>query len=148
MADSAAETVIGAVVLAVAGGFLFFASQNTNLGLGRGAYEVSASFRKAEGVSVGSDVRIAGVKIGTVRAMDLDPQTFQARLRLALRGDILVPDDSSATISSDGLLGGGYVAIQPGGSDFKIEPGGEIEITQSSISILDLVGRAITGGGD
>ncbi|PKP67305.1 MAG: outer membrane lipid asymmetry maintenance protein MlaD [Alphaproteobacteria bacterium HGW-Alphaproteobacteria-8] len=147
MANNAAETVIGAVVLAVAGGFMFFAAQSANLSA-TSTYELTAQFRKADGVNVGGDVRIAGVKVGSVRAMTLNPDTFQAEVRMAVRRDVMVPDDSAATIASDGLLGGAHIAIQPGGSEFMIAPGGAFTITQSSISILDLVGRAITGGGE
>ncbi len=148
MADSAAETVIGAAVLLVAGGFAFYAAQNTDFGLGGGAYEVSAKFRKAEGISVGGDVRISGVKVGTIRSMNLDPVDFQANLTMVIRADVMLPDDSSATIASDGLLGGAHVAIQPGGSDFMLAAGDAIQITQSSVSLMDLIGRVITGGGD
>jgi phospholipid/cholesterol/gamma-HCH transport system substrate-binding protein len=147
MADSAAETAIGAVVLAVAAGFIVYAAQFADVS-GRGSYELTANFRKAEGLGVGGDVRISGVKVGAVRAMGLDPATFEARVTLAIQNGVMIPEDSAATIASDGLLGGAHVAIQPGGAEFTIEPGGEITITQSSISILDLIGRAITGGGE
>jgi phospholipid/cholesterol/gamma-HCH transport system substrate-binding protein len=148
MADSAAETVIGAAVLVVAGGFALYTAQHADLGVGRGAYEVSAKFRKAEGISVGGDVRISGVKVGTVRSMSLDPVDYQANLTLVIRADVMLPDDSSATIASDGLLGGAHVAIQPGGSEFMLAAGDAIQITQSSVSLMDLIGRVITGGGD
>ena len=148
MADSAAETVIGAAVLLVAGGFAFYAAQTADFGLGTGAYEVTAKFRKAEGISVGGDVRISGVKVGSVRSMALDPADYQATLALVIRADVLLPDDSAAIIASDGLLGGAHVAIQPGGSDFMLGAGDAIQITQSSVSLMDLIGRVITGGGD
>jgi phospholipid/cholesterol/gamma-HCH transport system substrate-binding protein len=147
MADSAVETAIGAAVLAVAAGFIAYAAQFADLGAS-GTYEVTASFRKAEGLGVGGDVRISGVKVGAVRAMGLDPETFEALVTLSIDRAVSIPEDSAATIASDGLLGGAHVAIQPGGAEFAIAPGGEIAITQSSISILDLIGRAITGGGE
>ena len=147
MAESAVETAIGAVVLAVAAGFVVYASQFADIS-GSGSYELTANFRKAEGLGVGGDVRISGVKVGAVRAMGLDPETFEARVTLAIENGVAIPEDSAATIASDGLLGGAHVAIQPGGAEFTIEPGGQITITQSSISILDLIGRAITGGGE
>lgn len=147
MANGAAETIIGAAVLAVAGGFMLFAAQHTELGGGRG-YELSASFRKAEGLSVGGDVRVSGVKVGSIRAVTLDPATYQAQVRMVIDGAVALPDDSSAQVATDGLLGGAHIAIAPGGSEDMIAPGGVITITQSSISILDLIGRAITGGGD
>jgi len=147
IAGNLAETAVGAAVLAVAAGFVWYAVQHADLS-GGGAYELTATFRKAEGVSVGGDVRIAGVKVGAVRALELDRETYQARLRLAVNSGVALPDDSSASIASDGLLGGAHVAIQPGGSEFMLEAGDEIAFTQGSVSIMDLVGRAITGGGE
>jgi phospholipid/cholesterol/gamma-HCH transport system substrate-binding protein len=146
MAGTVAETVVGAAVIATAAGFFWYAAQSADVRVG-GAYELSAKFRKADGVTVGGDVRIAGVKVGTIREMALDPQTFQAKVVVSIRDDVRVPDDSSALIASDGLLGGAHVAIQPGGSDFMLEPGGEFAFTQGSVNFLDLVGRAIGGAG-
>lgn len=147
MSNNAAETVIGAAVLAVAVGFMIFAARSADISTSS-TYELTAQFRKADGVNVGGDVRIAGVKVGTVRAMSLNSDTFQAEVRMAVRREVMVPDDSAATIASDGLLGGAHIAIQPGGSEFMIEPGGAFTITQGSVNLLDLVGRAITGGGE
>jgi phospholipid/cholesterol/gamma-HCH transport system substrate-binding protein len=147
MANSAAETAIGAAVLAVAAGFFVYAAQTADVSVG-GAYELVANFRKAEGVSVGGDVRISGVKVGTIRDMGLDTETYQARVVMSIREGVRVPDDSAAVVASDGLLGGAHVAIQPGGSEFMLEPGDEFGFTQSSVNILDLVGRALSGGGD
>lgn len=145
MASHAAEAVVGGVVLAAAAGFFIYAGQTADVGLGGGAYELSASFRKADGVTPGGDVRISGVKVGSVRDIALDPETYQARVVMAIRDGVAVPDDSAATIASDGLLGGAYVSIQPGGSEFMLEPGDEFDFTQSSVDLLDLVGRAIGG---
>ena len=147
MASNVAETVIGAVVLAVAGGFLVYAAQTSDVRVGGGAYELVANFRKAEGVTVGGDVRISGVKVGSVRDMSLNTETYQARVVMGIRPDVSIPEDSAATIATDGLLGGAHVAIQPGGSEFMLEPGDEFSFTQGSVNILDLVGRAISGGG-
>jgi phospholipid/cholesterol/gamma-HCH transport system substrate-binding protein len=147
MSDSAAETVVGAVVLAVAGGFMLYAAQHTEFTTG-GAYEVTAVFRKADGLTTGGDVRISGVKVGSVRGVSLDPQSYEANVSLAITQGVQIPDDSSASVASDGLLGGAHVAIQPGGSEFMLEPGGEITITQGSVNIMDLIGRAVTGGGE
>lgn len=145
MASSATETVIGAVVLAVAGGFLVYAANTADVAAG-GGYPVLAKFRKAEGLNVGGDVRIAGVKVGTVSGMELDPTTYNAVLTLSVRSGIELPDDSSAKIASASLLGDSYVAIEPGGSEYMIEPGGEITYTQGSFSIGDAIGRFIHGG--
>ena len=147
MSDSAAETVVGAVVLAVAGGFMLYAAQHSDFSTG-GAYEVTAVFRKADGLTVGGDVRISGVKVGSVRDVSLDPQSYAAKVSLAISQGVQLPDDSSASVASDGLLGGAHVAIQPGGSEFMLEPGGEITITQGSVNLMDLIGRAVSGGGE
>jgi phospholipid/cholesterol/gamma-HCH transport system substrate-binding protein len=147
MASTTAEAVIGAVVLSVAAGFFVYAAQTADVSVGE-TYPLTANFRRADGLTVGGDVRISGVKVGTVRSMDLDPQTYEARVAVAIRSGVTVPDDSAATIATDGLLGGAHVAIQPGGSEFALEPGGVFQYTQGSVNILDLVNRAITGGAE
>jgi phospholipid/cholesterol/gamma-HCH transport system substrate-binding protein len=145
MANNAAEAVIGAVVLAAAGGFLAYAARTADLGLSRGAsYELTAAFRKAEGLLVGGDVRVAGVKVGTISALALDPSTYRAVARLAIDNDVKLPEDSDAAIAVEGLLGGAYVAVTPGSSDFMLEAGDEVAYTQGSVNLLDLVGRAIS----
>ena len=145
MSKSALETVIGAVVLCVAGGFLYYASQAADLSGAGGDYELRALFFKADGLSTGGDVRVSGVKVGTIRSVTLNAQTYQAEVVLALRGDVELPSDSSAKVASDGLLGGSYLAIEPGASEYTLEPGENIEFTQGSISLLDLIGRAVSG---
>lgn len=148
MANNAAETVIGAVVLAVAGGFLAYAATTADVGPGRGTYALTASFRKAEGVNVGGDVRIAGVKIGSISAMALDPKTYRATLTLAIDPAIKLPDDTSVKIASASLLGDSYIALDPGASEFMLAPGAELTITQDSISMTDMLGRFVQGSAD
>jgi phospholipid/cholesterol/gamma-HCH transport system substrate-binding protein len=145
MASNAAETFIGAAVLAAAGGFLVYAANTADLRAGGGGYEVIAKFRKAEGISVGGDVRIAGVKVGSVTEMSLDPKTYYAQVTLSVATEVQVPDDSLAKITSSSLLGDSYIAIDPGASDDMLEPGGEISFTQSSVSVGDLIGKFIHG---
>ena len=146
MADSRADAVLGAVVLAAALGFVVYAGQMTGFGAARGSYELAASFRSAEGVRVGSDVRLGGVKVGAVSAMALNPETFRADLRLTVQDGLLLPEDSAAVVASEGLLGGSFIEILPGGSPFDLEPGGTIEDTQSAVSLITLLMRAVTGG--
>ncbi|HEU0223040.1 MAG TPA: outer membrane lipid asymmetry maintenance protein MlaD [Paracoccaceae bacterium] len=138
MASAVAETLIGAVVLVAAGGFLAYAAQRADLGPTRDAYELVAKFRKAEGINVGSDVRVSGVKVGTVTSLSLDAQTYEAVARLRLAGDLKIPEDSDAKIATEGLLGGAFVAITPGASEFMLKPGDQIELTQGSISLIEL----------
>lgn len=148
MANNAAEALIGAAVLAAAGGFLVYAAQTADLGVSGGdRYELRAAFRKAEGLTVGGDVRVAGVKVGAITDLTLDAATYRAVATLSIDQGIKLPEDSDAAIAVEGLLGGAYVAVTPGGSEFMLEPGDEIAYTQGSVNLLDLVGKAISGGG-
>ncbi len=146
MSENVAEVLTGGAVLAVAAGFLFYASEIGGLGAdGRDAAVYTASFRSAEGVGVGTDVRLAGVKIGTVLELDLDPATYRANAAFTIAEGVVLPEDTAVIISSEGLLGGSFVEILPGGSTFDLEPGSEIEDTQSSISIVQLLLKFVTG---
>ncbi len=145
MASNAAETLIGAVVLTAAAGFLFYAANTADVGVGGPGYELVAKFRKAEGIDVGGDVRIAGIKVGSISAMTLDTKTYFATVTFVIDDDVAVPEDSLAKITSASLLGDSYIAIDPGGSDLMLEPGEELTFTQSSISIGDLIGKFIGG---
>lgn len=148
MSENRAELAVGAVVLAVAIGFLAYAASTVGGGMSaRSGYELIASFRSAEGISVGTDVRLAGVKIGSVTGLDLNSQTFRADASLTIRDDVELPDDSSVIIASEGLLGGNFVEIQPGGSPFNYETGDEVMNTQGAISLIELLSKFV-GGGD
>ena len=141
------EALIGAVVLAVAAFFLVFAFSTTDVGAVDG-YEVTATFDRVDGVNAGADVRMSGIKIGTVTKLELDPQTFLAKATLNIDSAVELPDDSSAEITTEGLLGGKYMAIVPGGAEDVIAPGGRIQFTQSSLSLEGLIGRFGFGLGD
>jgi phospholipid/cholesterol/gamma-HCH transport system substrate-binding protein len=145
---SKTEIGLGAVVIAAAAGFVIFAAQATGTGAPRTGYEVAASFRSAEGVRVGTDVRLAGVRIGSVTGMALNPESFRADLRLTLIDGIALPEDSAIMVASEGLLGGTYLEILPGGSPFDLPAGGVIEDTQSAVSLVTLLLRFVTGGGE
>jgi phospholipid/cholesterol/gamma-HCH transport system substrate-binding protein len=146
MAQDRADAVLGAIVLAAAIAFLLYIGQATGLSTQRGGYDLHASFRSAEGVTVGTDVRLGGVKVGTVTAMDLNPQTFRADLRFTMRDSLLIPQDSAVSVASEGLLGGTYVEIIPGGSPLDLAPGDIILDTQSAVSLVTLLLRFVTGG--
>ncbi len=90
-----------------------------------------------------SDIRMSGIKIGTVSSQELDNITFQARVLMSIDSDIRIPDDSSAKITTDGLLGGNYISIEPGGNDIYLESGDEILFTQGSVDLIGLVGEAL-----
>lgn len=145
--NSITEVLVGAAVLAVAIGFFLYAAGSAGSGPSGGTYPLAASFRSAEGIAVGTEVRLAGVRVGTVTGMTLDPQTFRAETTFTLRDDILLPDDSAITIASEGLLGGSFVEIIPGGSPFNYAPGDRITDTQSSVSLVTLLMRFVTGDG-
>lgn len=140
MASNAAETTIGALVLAAALGFVVYASQAAGIsGPSGGTYAIRANFGSAEGLNVGTEVRLAGIRIGSISAMELNKETYQAETVLAIAEDIHLPDDSSVNVASEGLLGGSFVEIEPGGSDIMLEEGEEALLTQSSVSLLNLL---------
>ncbi len=149
MASTAAETAIGAAVLLSAGAFFAYAAQTTGLSVASpDSYELKAAFRKADGLVVGNDVRVAGVKVGTVASLELDLETYRAVAHLVIDRKVKLPEDSDALIATEGLLGGSYVAITPGSSDLMLAEGDEILYTQGSINILDLVGKAISSAAE
>ena len=148
MSHSSAEIVTGGVVLAIAAGFLLYAGQATGFSGGGSSYPLSASFRSAEGVSVGTDVRLAGVKVGTVTGIALDRETFRARTEFTVTEGVEIPDDSQVVIASEGLLGGNFVEIMPGGSPFNYAAGDEVLDTQGAVSLINLLLKFVTGGGE
>ena len=143
--DTLAETIIGALVVLVAVGFLGYALTRSGHGAARDGYPLVAHFNKVDGVAVGSDVRLAGVKVGTVEAVSLEPSTYMAKLTLAISPSVSVPEDSAAKIATDGLLGGAYVSLEAGGSDKMLKHGGEIEQTQGAVDLLTVLSSAVSG---
>lgn len=141
---SIAEVAAGGVVLAVAAAFLFYAVMHS----GRGAaatdgVRLTARFDKIDGLPNGADVRIAGVKVGIVSDTRIDPQSFTAEVVIRVDRSLRLPADTSAEITSEGLLGGKYVTLVPGGSDRFLADGGRITETQGSVSLESLLGRFI-----
>jgi phospholipid/cholesterol/gamma-HCH transport system substrate-binding protein len=146
MTHTPAEVALGGAVLAAALSFGVYAMTHGGPRLGGDSYQLTASFRSVEGISVGSDVRLAGVKVGSVTDIALNPQTFRADTVVTLDSDVRVPDDSAIIIASEGLLGGSYVEISPGGSPFNYDPGAEILDTQGAVSLFTLLMRYFSGG--
>lgn len=136
------ETLLGAVVLGVAGLFLAFAYTTADLGRASG-YEVHAEFTTVGGLKVGNDVRLAGIKVGTVVRQELNPETYLARVTLSIDPAVRLPADTSATISSEGLLGGNFVDLGPGGDPAMIESGGRILFTQDAVDMVQLLSKFI-----
>ncbi len=137
-----AEVLIGAIVLIVAAGFLAYALAHSGRTKGSG-YDLSAKFDHIDGLGDGSDVRLAGVKVGTVVSEQIDPKSFEAVVTFTVRNDIKLPKDTAAIITSESLLGGKYVSLQPGADDTTLQPGQSITITQGSVSLEELLGKFI-----
>lgn len=149
MKQNAVETVLGGVVLLVAAVFLTFAVQTAQVRAVEG-YSLSASFLKVGGLANGSDVRINGIKVGTVKNLTLDPETFDAVISMSIRPDVQVPEDSVASVGSSGIIGGKFVDLVPGGSKQMLADGGKVQRTKDFKSLEDQVGEIIflaTGGG-
>ncbi len=145
MQNHTVETLIGAIVVAVAVVFLYFAYSSTN-SANLSGYEITAKFQRVDGLNVGTDVRLSGIKIGNISALTLDPKTYQATAHLSIRSDVKIPDDSSIMVTSSGLLGSSYLSVSPGGSDSMVPPGGVIQNTQGSVDLMSLIGRFVGGG--
>ena len=141
---SLAEVAAGAVVLAVAAVFLAYAVLHSGRGAVTGeGMRLTARFDRIDGLANGADVRIAGVKVGSVTGSRIDPQTFGAEVTMRVDRSLRLPSDTSAEITSEGLLGGKYVSLVPGGSDKLLADGGRITETQGSVSLESLLGRFI-----
>jgi len=150
MGRNAIETVLGAVVLVVAGMFVYFAYTTAEVQAVKG-YEVTAAFYKIGGLNKGSDVRVSGIKVGTVSSQGLDPDTFDAVVKMSISSGIKLPTDTVASVASEGMLGGKYVRLEPGTEKTYIEDGGAIAKTKDFRSLEDQVGEIIflaTGGKD
>ena len=141
MKENIVETTIGLLVMLIAGWFLAFAynvnrSNNNNEG-----YLVSARFQNAEGIYEGSDIRVAGIKIGEVETLTLDRANFFAVMQFRINQDIKLPKDSQAAIVSSGFLGGKFVSIIPGVLEEDLKNSDAIKQTQSSVNIESLIGK-------
>jgi len=148
--ERSTEILVGAGVLAVAAVFLFYAGQIAGIGSTGGSNTASytASFRSIQGISVGTDVRLAGVKVGTVASVELNPETFRAETRVTVDDRIALPEDTTIVVASEGLLGGSFIELVPGGLPTNIEPGTEIYDTQGAVSLITLLLRFVSGGED
>jgi phospholipid/cholesterol/gamma-HCH transport system substrate-binding protein len=140
------EVALGGAVLAAALVFGVFAVQSAGTRLTTApGYTLSASFRSAEGIRPGTEVRLAGVRVGQVTRMDLDPAAFRAQVEVRLDERIRLPADSTLSVASEGLLGGSFLEILPGGMPVELEPGDAFQDTQSAVSLVQLLLRAFTG---
>ena len=138
-----AETGVGAVVLAAAAGFLIYALGHAAKGADAGGYEVIGKFGDVGALATGADVRVAGVKVGAVAKIELDPKAYLAKVHLVINKDVKLPADSTAKITSSGLLGGQLVAIAPGGSLEDLTPGAEFPNTHGAVDLFGLIGQFV-----
>lgn len=146
------ETILGGVVLVVAAFFLIFAYSNASLRTVQG-HEYIAKFNRVDGINPGSDVKLSGIKVGTIKSISIDPKTYVAVVHLNVDRSIELPTDSSAEVASEGLLGGKYLSLHPGADDKKLPPGGEIRFTQGPVNLEEMIGQFMfsnqsTGGKD
>ncbi len=148
MASNVSESLIGAVVVATAVGFLVYAGQSVGVSTGAEEYELNAKFSSAEGLIIGGEVHLAGVQVGTITELKLDTVSYLALVTFTVRHDVEIPEDSEAKVASEGLLGGNFLELTPGGSDYMLEDGQEVEYTQGSVSLLNLLMKFASGSDD
>jgi phospholipid/cholesterol/gamma-HCH transport system substrate-binding protein len=147
MKRSVIETALGAVVILIAVSFLMFSINTAKVGKVSG-YELNARFSGIGGLAAGDDVLISGVKVGSVTAVTLDPETFLAQVRMSIDESVKVPTDTAALISSESLLGGRYLQLEPGADEETLKPGGLIEYTQAPQNLEQLLGQFIFSMGN
>lgn len=136
------ETLMGAVVLVVAGLFLIFAYSTTNVRPVRG-YNIFAKFERVDGLAPGAEVRLSGIKIGTVVEQKLEPNTYLAVVTMSIDGQVRLPVDTVAQITSEGLLGSNFVSLVPGAEEKVVSPGGELRFTQAPVNLVQMLGKFI-----
>ncbi|AQS47682.1 MULTISPECIES: outer membrane lipid asymmetry maintenance protein MlaD [Thioclava] len=146
MSENRTEIITGAIVLVVALGFLLWAGRGMGIGADGGSYPLHASFRSIGGVVPGTDVRLAGVKVGTVTDVALNPKTFFADTTISVKKGVALPEDTVIAVTQDGLLGANYIELIPGGAIDDLKPGDEILDTQSAVSMLNLMLKFAGGG--
>ena len=142
MQHNLVETLVGAFVVAVSAIFLSYGYSVSDMSPKSG-YKLVAEFDRIDGLTVGSDVRMSGIKVGSVIDQELNKQNFYATVTLTINDDIELPDDTSAKITMEGLLGGNYVSLTPGGSFDLLADGDEISYTQGSVDLIGLVSQAM-----
>jgi phospholipid/cholesterol/gamma-HCH transport system substrate-binding protein len=141
--ENVGEALVGLLVVLLAVWFVNFAWARTGGGTKAGAIHVTAIFPNASGVNAGTDVRVSGLKVGSVLGLKLDPQTYQVKVEIALDPDVKLPADSSASVTSEGLLGSTFVAFTPGGAATLLKAGDTITDTQGSMDLMALIGQFI-----
>jgi len=142
MQRNIAETILGAVVLLVAAGFLVFFQRTAEIQTAEG-YEIVAAFTKIDGLETGSPVRISGIKVGQIKSFHLNPETYQAEVTMNINNEIKLPRDTAAVIASAGLLDAKFMTLEPGGDEEYLNPGDRIDYTQATLSLEQLLGQVV-----
>jgi len=142
MQKNLVETILGAVVLVVAGGFLAFFYKTTDIHPTTG-YTLTAVFSTIDGLDTGSPVKVSGVKVGQVMGFSLDPKNYRAIVSMNINDGVQLPKDTAAVIGSSGLLDGKFMSLKPGGDDEMLKPGEQINFTQSTPGLEELLGQVI-----
>lgn len=147
--ENIVEALVGLLVVLVAAFFVNFAWERTQAGRGDSNYVLTARFPSVAGISPGADVKLAGIKVGQVVGQRLDPKSYQAVLEIALQPGLQLPVDSSAAITSEGLLGGNFISLSPGAEDVMLKSGEEIIETSGAADLMALIGSVVNrSGGD
>ncbi len=138
------EILAGIVVLVLAAGAVALAFSSSGVESVAG-YEIEAEFDNVSGVTLGTEVRLSGVKVGTVVGKSLAKQGDLAWLTLSIGADYRIPADSRVRILPEGLLGNSYVQLEPGGALEDMEPGAFVpyDRTQGAINVVDLLSRFV-----
>ena len=144
MGRNIVETIVGALVLVVAGVFVFYAFAKSDRS-GPAGYELIGRFDRIDGLKRGADVTFSGVKVGTVTGFDLDRKTYQAIVRMMISSNVSLPADTHAKIVGESLLGGMVVVLEPGGDPKMLTAGQEIERTQGAIPLVELIAKFMFG---
>jgi len=143
MGKKSIETLVGLFVLEGIVALVFLALKAANLGSfdSGDSYALFAKFDNIGGLKAHAPVRSAGVTVGRVTSISLDPKTYQGVVKLQVQKGVQFPDDSSARILTAGLLGDQYLGIEPGGSEKNYGPGDQIKQTQSAVVLENLIGQ-------
>ena len=142
------ETIVGLAIIIIAIGFFAYAYKLSNQQSDNQGYVLSAKFQNAEGIVEGSDVMIAGIKVGSVKQMILEKNTYSALIKIVLNQDVKIPEDSTAAVTTSGFLGSKFISITPGGSETDLKENEQIKYTQSSVNIEALIGKFIYSTGN
>ncbi len=145
MGRNIVETIVGALVVVVAGVFVFYAFAKSDRS-GSDGYEIMARFDRIDGLKRGADVTLSGVKVGTVTGFELDKKTYQAVVRMSVASGVNLPADTNAKVVSESLLGGMVVILEPGADKQPLRPGGEIQNTQGAVPLSELIAKFMFGG--